>query len=490
MRITLLGTGSADGWPNPFCDCASCTTERDEGRARRPSAALVDGRLLVDCGPTTPHLPAGRSLRDVEHLLVTHAHPDHLQPAVLLTRSWVDAGRHLHVWGPAHAMAACRPWIGADADVTLHVVAPGDDVALLTVGGRYAVRVLPAEHHHGDGDVLAQEAVLFVVTAPDGHRLLYATDTGPLPTSTIAAVGGRVDAALMDETFGDHTGHGRGHLDLSTLPDVLAALQAGGVVDERTVVAATHLSHHNPPTRVLRGRLSGLGVLVPDDLDVLDTACPGGRPPTRTLVLGGARSGKSARAEELASAYARVDYVATGGRRDDDPEWVERVAAHRARRPAHWRTHETTDIAGVLRAAAPGGCVLVDCLTLWLTAVLDGLDAWTRAEAGSRIAVQDDVDGAVADVVAAVRGCAASVVLVSNEVGLGVVPVAASGRLFADLLGRLNARVADACDDVTLMVAGRALDLPHRRDASPGRNKWTFTPDSSQVRRLGGEGAT
>ena len=472
MRVRLLGTGSADGWPNPFCDCRSCAAERAAGRSRRPSAALVDDRILVDCGPTTPHLTGHVSLRDVEHLLVTHGHPDHLQPMMLLTRSWVDVGRRLHVWGPEQAIAACRAWVGPDADVDLHVVGPGTTVELPTAAGTYAATVLAAEHHHGDGDVLAQEAVLYAVTAPDGDRLLYATDTGALPASTIDAVGGRVDLVLIDETFGDRADHGRGHLDLTTLPGVLDALRAGGVVDVRTLVAATHLSHHNPPAEELRPRLRHLGVLLPDDGDLLDLAVPGGRPAERMLLLGGARSGKSTRAEAIASAYADVGYVATAGQRADDPEWAERVALHRARRPEHWATYEAgdgidvADVVDVVSAAEAGTCVLVDCLTLWLTAVLDRADAWARAEAGDRVGVHADVDAAVDALVDAVRASRATVVLVSNEVGMGVVPASASGRLFADLLGRLNARVADACDTVTLMVAGRPLDLtpqPARR---------------------------
>lgn len=420
---------------------------------------MLDGRILVDCGPTAAHLPGGASLVGVEHVLVTHAHPDHLNPAVLLAHAWAVDGRPLHVWGPAHAIDLCRPWLGPDAAVDLRVARPGDVLVLSTDGGDYTVTVLPAEHHHGDGDALAAEALVFVVTAPDGHRLLYATDTGPLPASTIAAIGGRVDLALVDETFGDLHAHGRGHLDLASLPVILAALRAADVVDDRTLVAATHLSHHNPPADVLRARLGRLGVHLPDDFDVLDTSFPGGLRPGRTLVLGGARSGKSTRAEAMAARFAHVDYVATGGVRAADAEWAERVAAHRARRPPGWRTHETTDLADALAAARPDGCVLVDCLTLWLTSVLDTADAWARVADGDRAAVVAEVDRATEDLLAAIDSCIATVVLVSNEVGLGIVATTASGRLFADLLGRVNAAVAQACDEVWLLVAGRALAL-------------------------------
>ncbi len=459
MRVHLLGTGSADGWPNPFCDCASCASERRAGRARAPSAALVDGRVLIDCGPTAPHRAPGSSLTDVEHVLVTHGHPDHLHPAFVLTRTWVCRGPRLHVWAPPLALATCRPWLGPTANVELHEITAGSRIELSTDGGRYQVHALAAAHQHGDGDPMAAEAVLFVVTAPDGHRLLYATDTGPLPAATVAAVGTRVDLLLLDETFGDLVDHGRGHLDLATLPAVLADLRRAGVVDDRTVVAATHLSHHNPPTDVLRARLAPLGVVVPDDATEFDTHRPGGRPPGRTLVLGGARSGKSTWAEGAAAGFARVDYVATGGSRPEDAEWADRVEQHRARRPAHWTTHERTDVADILRAATAGGLVLVDCLTLWLTAVLDDAQAWAALDRGEHAVVRALVDDAVADLVDALRTCPADVVLVSNEVGLGVVPATGAGRAFVDLLGRVNAHVAADCADVVLLVAGRPIHL-------------------------------
>jgi adenosylcobinamide kinase/adenosylcobinamide-phosphate guanylyltransferase len=188
------------------------------------------------------------------------------------------------------------------------------------------------------------------------------------------------------------------------------------------------------------------------------------------LVLGGARSGKSREAERMLAAAADVTYVATGGRRDGDPEWAERIAAHRSRRPPRWRTVETLDVAGSVRSAGAGQAVLVDCLALWLAGLLDAHGAWdadpptaTTPESG-----RDDTAGAVADTVAgevgrltaALRDTAAEIVLVSNEVGMGVVPPTRSGRLFRDLLGQLNAAVSAACDETVLLVAGRPVRLP------------------------------
>lgn len=462
MLVTLLGTGSADGWPNPFCECASCVAERRSGRSRRPSSALVDGRVLIDCGPGATHAAnaAGVSLRAVEHVLLTHGHPDHLDPAFLLARHWAGAVAPLHIWGPAHALDLCRDWVAPGSPVHLHVIEPGEHVVLEVAGRDYRVGVLPAAHSSGDGDRLADEAVLFVVTAPDGQRLLYATDTGPLPDSTVALIGGAVDAVLLDATFGDTLDHGTGHLDLATLPEVVDALRSAGVVTTSTHVVATHLSHHNPPTAVLRDRLGAHGVRVPDDLDVIDTTASPTLTGRRVLLIGGARSGKSAHAERLAAAWGRpVTYVATGGARPDDADWEARVAAHRSRRPRDWTTVETTDLASALRAGACGSTMLVDCLTLWLTAQLDELDAWRRAESGDAADIQADVLRRTADLVDALRASPADVILVTNEVGWGVVPATAAGRLFRDVMGRVNTEVARACDETILLVAGHRMPL-------------------------------
>lgn len=176
-------------------------------------------------------------------------------------------------------------------------------------------------------------------------------------------------------------------------------------------------------------------------------------PTQRALVLGGARSGKSQHAERLVSGHSEVIYLATGHQPSAaDAEWAERVRVHRERRPAHWRTVESVDIAGTIRAAdAP---VLVDCLGTWLTRLCDHMGAW-QAAPGWR----ERTDEQVADLVDAWTSAAVPVVAVSNEVGSGVVPDTPAGRLFRDELGILNRRIADASDTVLLVVAGRAIEL-------------------------------
>jgi adenosylcobinamide kinase/adenosylcobinamide-phosphate guanylyltransferase len=171
----------------------------------------------------------------------------------------------------------------------------------------------------------------------------------------------------------------------------------------------------------------------------------------RTLVLGGTRSGKSRYAEDLLPADAPVRYLATARRRDDDAEWSARIDAHRHRRPHGWTTLEDADVAALVRAG--GDPLLVDDLATWLTGVLDDAAAWDVP------AVPPAVGARVSELVDAVAACPGRVVLVSAEVGLGVVPATRAGRLFRDELGALNAALAAVCDEVLLLVAGLPLRL-------------------------------
>jgi adenosylcobinamide kinase/adenosylcobinamide-phosphate guanylyltransferase len=173
----------------------------------------------------------------------------------------------------------------------------------------------------------------------------------------------------------------------------------------------------------------------------------------KILVTGGVRSGKSRHAETLLATAPTVSYVAPGPTtaEEPDPDWVARIAAHRAHRPATWTTVETRDLVAALSLEGP---VLVDCLGTWLTAVLDEGALWE----GASDDITATVDALLDDVVVALRA-RADVVFVTNEVGLGVVPAHRSGRLFRDLLGLVNQRIATACDEVHLVVAGRVLVL-------------------------------
>ena len=175
----------------------------------------------------------------------------------------------------------------------------------------------------------------------------------------------------------------------------------------------------------------------------------------KVLVTGGVRSGKSAHAESLLAEEPVVTYVAPGDPPDPqrDADWAARVARHQERRPAHWTTEETRDLAGAIGRAP--GAVIVDCLGTWVTGVVDEEQLWEADAAAAHERVLSRFDAAVA----AVASAAGTVVLVTNEVGLGVVPEHRSGRLFRDLLGTVNQRAGQMCDEVHLVVAGRVLRL-------------------------------
>ena len=169
----------------------------------------------------------------------------------------------------------------------------------------------------------------------------------------------------------------------------------------------------------------------------------------KTLITGGVRSGKSTYAEGL---LADATYLATGVPRDD-ADWQERVRLHQERRPASWRTLETLDVAAALTATT--GPILLDDVGNWLSRTLDALEAWTdeTPRRGWQTAYRD----ASESLVDAIANYEDDLVIVTNEVGFGLVSPYASGRLFTDELGRLNQRIATACDEVVLVVAGCPL---------------------------------
>lgn len=207
-----------------------------------------------------------------------------------------------------------------------------------------------------------------------------------------------------------------------------------------------------PALRVLLGRCGG----PPERLTL--RRCAGYRVKVtrhRTLITGGVRSGKSKVAEDLLAAEATVTYLAPGPIPDraTDPDWADRIDAHRARRPAHWATVETTDLATGIGAAP--GAILVDCLGTWVAAVVDQLGTWDHPLATWQSRFDLELDA----LLAAWRAADGPLVAVTNEVGWSVVPEHRSGRTFRDLLGVVNQRVAADSDEVLLVVAGRVLRL-------------------------------
>ena len=196
-------------------------------------------------------------------------------------------------------------------------------------------------------------------------------------------------------------------------------------------------------------------------VDQLTAALEGSRSrTTRTLVLGGARSGKSRHAQRMLAHEPDVLYVAPGPVPDEsDTDWAARVDAHRRSRPATWTTRETTDVAAVLAEADRP--VLVDCLATWLAGTMAAVGAWESDDGETDW--QERLDAEVDRLLEAWRSVAVPAVAVSNEVGSGVVPGTRAGLLFRDALGRLNHRLAADCDDVRLVVAGRVQRLGEER---------------------------
>ncbi|GLW97122.1 bifunctional adenosylcobinamide kinase/adenosylcobinamide-phosphate guanylyltransferase [Microtetraspora sp. NBRC 16547] len=402
MKIFLEGTAGPDGWPSPGCGCASCG--RLAPGHRRPLSIVLDDRIRLSPHPSTAPAPVG-------------------------------------------------------------------DVSAPTGGAAES----PSCHRDPDAYRLERTPDGLAVTGPDGARLLHAalhsaerhvTDQPPMPFDVVL-------------------------IDLLDRPERLGDLRGRGLVTPETRVIAIGLDHRVPSERELTRRLALWGAdAVPDGtvLDTRDRPAPTRPAPRRTLLLGGTRSGKSEEAELRLAAEADVTYVATGPSGGDDPSWLARVKAHRDRRPAHWGTVETTDLAGLLRASS--GTLLIDGLGTWIAAVFDECGAWpgydhetphgeadthgqsapnrrrsTPEESSADLPEEepsplDMVAARCDELVDAWRRTSARVVAVSDEVGLGVIPATASGRLFRDTLGRLNQRLARESEEVALVVAGRLLPLP------------------------------
>ncbi len=297
----------------------------------------------------------------------------------------------------------------------------------------YQVRRVPDRREGGTGG--------WDVTGPDGGRLLYPAGPGAAPEPAEGS-------APYDVAF----------LDLLGDPAQLGWLRARGLITAGTVTAVAFADHRVPSEAELARRCGFWRVRLAGDGEAIDPArsVPKDRDfpaaTRRVLVLGGARSGKSERAELRLAGEPDVTYVATGNPGADDPDWAARVAAHRARRPTWWRTAETTDLAGLIGRAR--GALLIDGIGTWLAAVLDEC-GWNLRDDAAR----DMMAARLAELVSAWRQARGYVVAVSDETGLGVVPATPAGRLFRDELGRLNQALAAESEEAELIVAGRVLPL-------------------------------
>lgn len=172
---------------------------------------------------------------------------------------------------------------------------------------------------------------------------------------------------------------------------------------------------------------------------------------SKTLILGGARSGKSAYAEKLAvETDLHVTYIATAQVYDD--EFAQRISHHKQRRPAHWNlVEEPFFLAETLKQhASPNHCLLVDCLTLWIAQWIcpDCKPPQDKSWESERQALLDTLPGLPGEII-----------LVSNEVGMGIVPLGEINRRFQDEQGRFNQAVAKVCDKAVFMAAGLPMGL-------------------------------
>jgi adenosylcobinamide kinase / adenosylcobinamide-phosphate guanylyltransferase len=424
MRVLVEGSGGAAGWPEPGCRCASCLHQAIDGSLRKQSTIVVDDVLRLGVGSVVGGAVGGG--------------------------------------GGAVGGGGGAAGIGARDGGGNEEIPEG-----------YLVRPLADARDPG-------RAGGWEVTAPDGGRLLYPAGPTAVPVPDEGA-------GPYDIVF----------LDLLAEPAQLGLLRARGLVTADTITMAAFADHRVPSEPELWRRCGFWRAAVPGDGDTVTTdrsdKCAGKdlagtmrRLPWRVLVLGGARSGKSERAELRLAGEPDVTYVATGpaggnpGGGDPadpadpasaagpaslasaaglasaaDPEWAARVAAHRARRPIWWRTAETTDLAGVLTSArGANAALLIDGIGTWLTSVLDECGGWDgSAEAAARVTAR------MAGLVAAWRQTQAYVVAVSDEAGLGVVPATPAGRLFRDELGRLNQLLAAESEETELVVAGRIFPL-------------------------------
>jgi adenosylcobinamide kinase / adenosylcobinamide-phosphate guanylyltransferase len=187
-----------------------------------------------------------------------------------------------------------------------------------------------------------------------------------------------------------------------------------------------------------------------------------------TLVLGGARSGKSHYAQSLCNSSAQVIYIATAATGDgaDDPEMRERIARHCADRPAEWQTiEEHLDLSRAVREVPLEATLLIDCVTLWISNLMWKSREMTNAEQEKLIL--SEINELIETVrMRAEKQTAGEVVIVSNEVGCGLVPEHPVARAFRDLQGFANQRLARASDNVVLVIAGLPLRLKPRTPAT------------------------
>jgi adenosylcobinamide kinase/adenosylcobinamide-phosphate guanylyltransferase len=262
VKVQLLGTAAADGWPNPFCECPSCESLRLDGVIRAQSAALIDDRLLLECGPDLPRSAERHHvlLNQIEHLIVTHGHWDHCSGIPLIIRQWAKVNSPLNVIAPSMALRSLQHWVSPDSQIEWIEAVTFRPIAL----GDYVVVPLLANH-----EAFGESGILPLVTDGDSF-VLWATDTGPLPEETIRALRSHpLDLVFLDETWGNIAGPHLDHLNLNSFGEAVSQLRDCGAITDKTHIAPIHLSHRNPSVNALQKRLRDMGARLPFDGDVI-----------------------------------------------------------------------------------------------------------------------------------------------------------------------------------------------------------------------------
>ena len=244
MKLLLLGTAAAEGWPAPFCDCDACSEARRRGgpNLRSRSGALVDDALKIDYNADTVlHMQrAGRSLAKVRTLLFTHQHSDHIIPPELQWASGVftrtPPPEPIAVYGNEEVVGMLQKAFAdpLKSNLDLHVLQP---LAPVTTPAGEEVLPLPADHAPG--------ALLLRITR-GGKTLFYGHDSGLYPEETLAALGDgpKLDIALLDCTSGGQETRNRGHMDVRGVVQMVDELRRRGAITDTTRVIATHFSHN------------------------------------------------------------------------------------------------------------------------------------------------------------------------------------------------------------------------------------------------------
>ena len=275
MRARFLGTAASEGYPDAFCGCENCRRARELGGAnlRHRSALLIEDDLLIDFGPDLLAASGahGIALDRVAYCLQTHEHEDHLHAANFLSRSpfcGVHDAPRLHYYATTGAIEVAQRGLGKRRDLLATEVGEALNLTIRPIEpfrsfavGSYNVRTVLAAH---DPALLC---LLFLIER-DGRTLFYATDTGPLPQETWAALaewGVRCDVVIMDHTFG----YGRpstGHLNTEQFLAQAARLRSSGLLADDSRIYAHHIAHHsNPLHDELVAQAAELGYLVAHD---------------------------------------------------------------------------------------------------------------------------------------------------------------------------------------------------------------------------------